>query len=121
MPEGSDQGQGDTSTDGSPGSEIAAEIPRLTLYADAQARTVAELEVTVMQLRSALESRVAIERAVGMLSERFDLAIPDSFELLRSAARHSRREARALAAELTKAREETPAEIADAYQRMKPG
>jgi hypothetical protein len=52
-----------------------------------------------------------------MLAERFDLAIPDAFELLRSAARDSRREVRGLAEEMLESRGRTPAEIADARRR----
>jgi AmiR/NasT family two-component response regulator len=58
-----------------------------------------------------------IERAIGMLAERFDLAIPDAFELLRSAARTSRREVRALAEEMLASRGRTPNEIADVRRR----
>ena len=46
------------STDGHPAKEAAAEISRLTLYADEQARKVEDLQVTVGQLQSALDSRV---------------------------------------------------------------
>jgi len=107
-------------TDGFPAStELAAEITRLTLYADAQERKVSELQTTISQLQSALDSRVMIERVVGMLAERFDLAMPDAFELLRSAARHNRREVRALAEEMT-ARGATPKEITDALGRHDP-
>lgn len=100
---------------GSPlSSEMTAEIARLTLYADAQERKVRELQTTVLQLQSALDSRVVIERGVGMLAERFALALPDAFELLRKAARDSRREVRALAEELLESRGRTPDEITDA-------
>ena len=85
----------------------ASEITRLTLYADAHARRVGELQATVAQL----ESRLAIERAVGMLAERFDLVIADASELLSSAARESRREVRTLAREITDSRGWTPDEI----------
>jgi hypothetical protein len=109
------------STDGHPATaEAAAEITRLTLHAGEQARKVSELENTIGQLQSALDSRVAIERAVGLLAERFDLAMLDAFELLRSAARNSRREVRALADELTESRGWTPDEIIDARRRFKP-
>jgi len=104
-----------TSGDGSPlSSELTAEITRLTLYADAQERKVRELQTTVVQLQSALDSRVVIERGVGMIAERFGLALPDAFELLRKAARDSRREVRALAEELLESRGRTPDEINDA-------
>ena len=98
----------------------AAEITRLTLHADGQARKVDELQTTIAQLQTALDSRVAIERAIGMLAERFDLTIAEAFELLRSAARNSRRELRALAEELTESRGATPDEIVDARRRFEP-
>ncbi len=104
-----------TSGDGSPLSgEMTAEITRLALYADAQERKVRELQTTVLQLQSALDSRVMIERGIGMLAERFALTLPDAFELLRKAARDSRREVRALAEELLESRGRTPDEINDA-------
>jgi hypothetical protein len=114
-----DRGNGTiASTDGRAASAaVAAELTQLTLYADAQERKVIELQKTVGQLQTALDSRVVIERAVGMLGERFDLAIQDAYELLRSAARSSQRELRALAEEITQSRASTPAEIVAARRR----
>ena len=122
MAESSDGvGESTASVDGHPASsEVAAEIARLTLYADTQARKVSTLETTIGQLQAALDSRVVIERSVGMLAERFDLSIPDAFELLRSAARNSRREVSALGEELTESRGWTPDEIVDARRRSEP-
>jgi ANTAR domain len=54
---------------------------------------------------------------VGMLCERFGLEIGDAFELLRAAARNSRKKVRALATEITQTREQTPQEIAEAVRR----
>jgi ANTAR domain-containing protein len=106
------------STDGVPASEVtAAEIARLTLYGDAQARKVEELERAVGDLRHAVDARTVIDRAVGMLSERFDVSIADAFELLRAAARNNRREVRALATEITESRGQTPPEITEAVRR----
>src|SRR6266550_2698464 len=85
--------------------QIEAELERLVVYADAQERKVG-------QLQAALGSRVAIEQAIGILAERFGLPFSDAFELLRAAARNSRREVRALAEELRSSRE-TPPEIAE--------
>ena len=93
------------------------ELGRLTQYADAQERKVQELQTTVAQLQSALDSRVTIERAIGMLAERFSLPIHDAFELIRSAARTSRREVRSLAEELLEDRAKTPPEIVEASPR----
>ena len=85
--------------------QIAVEMERLVVYADAQERKVSELQ-------GALDSRVIIEQAIGILAERFDLRIPDAFEVLRSAARNSRREVREVAEEVRASRE-TPLAIGD--------
>ena len=85
--------------------QMEAEMERLVVYADAQERKVS-------QLQAALDSRVVVEQAIGILAERFEVSFPDAFELLRSAARNSRREVRALAEELGTSRE-TPPEIAE--------
>src|SRR6476659_4586031 len=85
--------------------QVAAEMERLVVYADAQERKVSELQ-------GALDSRVIIEQAIGILAERFDLPIPDAFEVLRSAARNSRREVREVAEEVRASRE-TPLVIGD--------
>jgi AmiR/NasT family two-component response regulator len=110
---------GQKSLDGDLKSPELAELVRLTLYADAQERRVSELQTTVSQLQAALDSRVAIERAVGMLAERLDLPLRDAFEVLRSAARSSRREVRALAEQMMQTRSETPAEVLAAVTRLK--
>jgi AmiR/NasT family two-component response regulator len=122
MTEGFESADGDaSSTDGSPASAVtAAELAQLTSYADARERKVNELETTVSQLKHALASRVVIDRAIGMLAERFDLSVPEAFELLRSAARDSRREVRALAEEMTESRGWTPDEIIAARRRRDP-
>jgi hypothetical protein len=93
------------------------ELGRLTEYADAQERKVHELQTTVAQLQFALEARVTIERAVGMLAERLSVPVYDAFEVIRSAARTSRREVRSLADELLEDRARTPPEIVEASVR----
>jgi AmiR/NasT family two-component response regulator len=85
--------------------QIAAEMERLVVYADAQERKVSELQ-------AALDSRVIIEQAIGILAERFDLSLADASEVLRSAAPNSRQEVRAVAEELRASRE-TPLAISD--------
>jgi ANTAR domain len=108
------------SPDGSPAADVTSvELARLTLYADTQERKVNDLQATVAHLRHALTARVVIDRAVGMLAERFDLQIADAFELLRAAARDSRREVRALAEELNESRGATPKEIVAARRRRR--
>ena len=98
--------------DGSDGAELerlAGELDVLAHYADEQ-------EKKVVQLEGALESRVVIERAVGMLAERFEVSIAEAFDLLRHAARDSRGQLSALAAEVTRSRT-TPPAIAAALDR----
>ncbi len=88
---------------------MTGELERLVDYADAQERKVS-------QLQDALESRVVIEQAVGMLAERFGIDVTGAFDLLRGAARDSRRELRTLAVELLESRA-TPEEITAALSR----
>ncbi len=85
---------------------LTAELDELKRRADAQERKIT-------QLQGALESRVVIEQAVGMLAERFELSIADAFELLRRGARDSRRRLSGLAVEVTLGRT-TPDAIAAA-------
>jgi AmiR/NasT family two-component response regulator len=85
--------------------DIAAELERLTVYGDAQ-------KLKVSQLQAALDSRVVIEQAIGMLAERFNLPFADAFELLRAGARSTRQKVRAIAEELRDSRQ-TPPEIMD--------
>jgi AmiR/NasT family two-component response regulator len=82
---------------------VVAEMERLTVYADAQ-------EVKVGQLQSALDSRVVVEQAIGMLAERFNISFKDAFELLRAGARNTRQQMRTIADELRESRQ-TPPEI----------
>jgi hypothetical protein len=86
-----------------------AEMERLVIYADAQERKAS-------QLQSALESRVVIEQAIGMLAERFNIPFGDAFELLRAGARNTRQQVRAIAEELRESRQ-TPPEIRDMLPR----
>jgi AmiR/NasT family two-component response regulator len=62
------------------------------------------------QLQQALESRIVIEQAKGVLAERFGLGVEEAFDLMRRGARSHQRRLRDLAAEVVASRE-TPAEI----------
>ena len=62
--------------------------------ADSRAEQLADLVVVLADenanLQRALDTRVVIEQAKGVLAERFDLEIPDAFDLLRRSARSNR-------------------------------
>jgi ANTAR domain len=66
------------------------------------------LERTI-QLQTALESRVAIEQAKGMLAERFGVSLDEAFELLRAAARANSVNLQLLAMEVVRSTETPPA------------
>ncbi len=71
---------------------------------------VEQLRLHNAQLERALESRVVIEQAKGILAERYELGIDDAFVLLRRAARSSRVRLRELAERVVGERA-TPPEI----------
>ena len=61
---------------------------------------IAALERQVAQLERALQSRVVIEQAKGVLSERHRLPPLEAFELLRRSARNQRRNIHQVAYEI---------------------
>jgi AmiR/NasT family two-component response regulator len=63
-----------------------------------------ELRVRNGQLERALQSRVLIEQAKGMLAERYGIGVEEAFELLRRAARSSRTRIHQVAAEVLASR-----------------
>ena len=63
------------------------------------------------QLQAALDSRVVIEQAKGILAERHDLELEEAFDVMRRAARSNRMKIRDLASRV-RPRRETPAEVA---------
>jgi hypothetical protein len=64
----------------------------------------------IAQLQTALDSRVVIERAKGVLAGRYGISVDEAFEALRQAARSTRTELRSLA-QRTADERETPPEI----------
>jgi AmiR/NasT family two-component response regulator len=70
-------------------------------------------------LQRALDSRVVIEQAKGVLAERFALDVDDAFALLRRAARSHGLRIRVLAEEVVSSRE-TPAPIAKVARTWTP-
>ena len=80
---------------------------------------IAELEEKVAQLETALQSRIVIEQAKGILAERFGLDVEDAFALMRRAARSNGLRIRVLAKEVVSGRE-TPAPIAKVARTWTP-
>ena len=69
---------------------------------------VARLSTQVDQLQTALDSRIVIEQAKGLLAERLGVGLDDAFEVLRSTARGRRVRLHDLAQQLLATREWTP-------------
>ncbi|MGH3105550.1 MAG: ANTAR domain-containing protein [Gaiellaceae bacterium] len=95
--------------------DALSEVDRLP--PDAQAALARLLGVTggalerSAQLQRALETRIVIEQAKGMLAERLGLGVDEAFELIRRGARDGRIRLHELAGRVVSERE-TPAEIA---------
>jgi AmiR/NasT family two-component response regulator len=70
-------------------------------------------------LQRALDSRIVIEQAKGILAERFGLDVEDSFALLRRASRSNGLRIRVLAEEVVSSRE-TPTPIAEIARTWTP-
>ena len=75
---------------------------------------LAELRQRNLQLEQALESRIVIEQAKGILAERLGLDVDEAFDVLRAAARRNRLKLRELAADVVSSRE-TPRAVAEGY------
>lgn len=90
-----------------PGTPVEAEraIERLLELTSVLARRAA-------QLQEALDSRIVIEQAKGILAERYGIDVEDAFRLLRRAARSNRIRIHDLAARVI-ASPTTPHEFAD--------
>jgi AmiR/NasT family two-component response regulator len=77
---------------------------------------LAELVSQLRQLEIALESRIVIEQAKGVLIERLDVDAQYAFELLRGAARSNHLRLHELARRVVESRT-TPPELATAVSR----
>ncbi|MFC7327687.1 ANTAR domain-containing protein [Marinactinospora rubrisoli] len=69
--------------------------------AEDDASEIERLRITVSQLEHALHTRVVVEQAIGVLSERYRLTPRKAFERLRHAARSRGRRVADLAREVT--------------------
>jgi hypothetical protein len=78
---------------------------------------VTELQARVAQLETALETRIVVEQAKGVLAERFRLSVEDAFLLLRYAARSSRTNLHELADEVISS-QTTPNSVTIAMARQ---
>jgi hypothetical protein len=85
-----------------------------TAAADQRAEQLADLVVALADenahLQRALDTRVVIEQAKGVLAERFDVGVQEAFQLLRLSARSNRIRLHDLAARVVESRQ-TPPEI----------
>jgi AmiR/NasT family two-component response regulator len=100
---------------GRPGDGAAARaIFRSTASASEREQRLEDLVVALAeaneQLQRALDSRVVIEQAKGILAERFGLDVPEAFELLRRSARNNRMRLRELALLVVES-EQTPPQV----------
>jgi AmiR/NasT family two-component response regulator len=73
-----------------------------------QQRAIQRRDVIAEQLQTALNSRILIEQAKGLLAERLQLSVAEGFTLLRSAARRSNRRLSDLAQALVDGSEQFP-------------
>jgi AmiR/NasT family two-component response regulator len=71
-----------------------------------------------MQLTQALRTRIVIEQAKGVLSERLGVDVDTAWELLRRAARHDRIKIHDLATEVVESRS-TPASITSILEQQR--
>jgi hypothetical protein len=101
-----------TATHGAEPTRCQAAAPAGTPPVDAAAEVV-RLRELVAQLQTALDSRIVIEQAKGILAERLAIDVDQAFELLRRAARRNRMRIHLVASAVTTS-PATPAEITTA-------
>jgi GAF domain-containing protein len=94
--------------------EIAQAMAKVAATGLLQRRTVSKGNLVSEQLRSALQSRIVIEQAKGVLAERLDLSVDDAFQRLRSHARNTNRKLTELARDVANKHVDVSAFIAAA-------
>lgn len=80
--------------------KVAKALADVVSLAIIQNQTIRESEIRAGQLQRALDSRVAIEQAKGMLAERSQIDMDSAFRHLRSFARNTRRHLTAVAVDV---------------------
>ena len=102
----------DSVSESSPAENGTVPSGQLTL-----SETLTRLRDLNERLRGALESRIVIEQAKGVLAERYSLSLDEAFALLRDAARSSRTRLRSLAETVVSQRQDTPEVVLTALTR----
>ncbi|HVR31084.1 MAG TPA: GAF and ANTAR domain-containing protein [Acidimicrobiia bacterium] len=85
---------------GEPGSHLAQALADVASIAILQDQMIRQSDVRAGQLQHALDSRVAIEQAKGMLAERAHVDMDQAFAMLRTHARSARLHLTAVALQL---------------------
>jgi AmiR/NasT family two-component response regulator len=80
--------------------EIAQAMAEMAAIGLVQERRCGERNLLAEQLQAALNSRVVIEQAKGMLAEYLTITVDDAFTLLRSYARDHNRKLSAVASDV---------------------
>jgi GAF domain-containing protein len=80
---------------------VAQALADVATIALVQNRVARNREEVARQLQAALDTRVVIEQAKGMVAARLDIDLEEAFELLRSTARSARRRLADVAEEIT--------------------
>jgi GAF domain-containing protein len=80
--------------------KVAQAMAKVAVVAIEHDRIARERATLIAQLETALESRVVIEQAKGILATHLDIGLDKAFALLRSRARSSRRLLKDIAAEV---------------------
>jgi AmiR/NasT family two-component response regulator len=69
--------------------EIAQAMAKVAATGLLQRRILSEGNLVSAQLRAALQSRITIEQAKGVLAEQLDLSVDDAFQRMRRHARNT--------------------------------
>ncbi|MDQ1636358.1 MAG: hypothetical protein QOJ32_3167 [Frankiaceae bacterium] len=100
--------------------EIAQAMAKVAVTGLLQRRTIGEGNAISAQLRTALQSRIAIEQAKGVLAEYLNVSVDDAFVYLRDHARNSNRKLTELARDVANKRVDASAFTAPRAPRAVP-